>query len=319
MAAKKSPPAKYEQVLAEHRARLDRILDRRGAARLKDVYQSAAEAQARKVARSIGAKHAPFTIQGQQLALAQLKQGQAMLARRMAGELGDLTAEAQQEALGSLADDLRALDSTLAGAPLPIEEVARFQGIVGDQRSILRKMHEEGAASYSAAVVGAVEAALSKTLLQGGTTGEAIDAVMEVQDSEWWRAERIVRTETAFAYNAARADGIEEMTEVLPDIMQRWTELVSDDGQPMDDRVGKDSVALHGQVSEPGGRFVMPEDAEDETEEGQGKIAEDMLGRSWLHPPNRPNDRAVILPWRREWGIPGWLYEDGEKKWLVPA
>jgi hypothetical protein len=43
------------------------------------------------------------------------------------------------------------------------------------------------------------------------------------------------------------------------------------------------------------------------------KISPNMLGETWTNPPNRPNDRAVLQPWRPGWGW-GWELIDGMER-----
>jgi hypothetical protein len=105
---------------------------------------------------------------------------------------------------------------------------------------------------------------------------------------------------TAWAYNASQADMIDASTEELPDLMMRWSEHVDDlTGAPYDDRVAPDSIVMHGQVAAPGETFVMPEDA---------RVDSVRWGLRYAFPPNRPNDRATILPVRPAWGIPCWQW-----------
>src|SRR5262249_19093797 len=142
-------------------------------------------------------------------------------------------------------------------------------------------------------------------MAQGDSTEDAIDQLPDAADREWWQGERIVRTETAWAYNAATHDSIGSLVSELPDMRLRWTELVDDStGMPLDDRVAPDSLAMHGQVALPGMRFTMPADP---------RVDDSMWGKSWLFPPNRPNDRSRVLPWRPHWGIPGWQLVGGRR------
>jgi hypothetical protein len=93
----------------------------------------------------------------------------------------------------------------------------------------------------------------------------------------------------------------------MEDLMMRWTEHVDDeDGEPLDNRVGEDSIYMHGQLARPGGIFRMPPDAD---------VHESLLEGAWFHPPNRANDRGVLAPWRSHWGIPGWELLGGRKVW----
>lgn len=139
--------------------------------------------------------------------------------------------------------------------------------------------------------------------LEEMTQGEAESYFEDVVDSDRWRVERIIRTESSRSYNAARLSAIDEIRLEVPGLLKRWTERVSDvTGQPLDDRVGKDSLVLHSQVSE--GLFVMPSDP---------RAPSRMIGQSWRQPPNRPNDRAVILPWAPGWELPAYKIVGGER------
>ena len=109
----------------------------------------------------------------------------------------------------------------------------------------------------------------------------------------------------AFAYSATQADAMLEAREVLPDLMMRWTEHCDDDANatPLDDRVAEDSIALHGQITPPGGWFTMPDD--------DPEVPQSLQGKRWQFPPNRPNDRAVLAPWREGWGVPAYQWVGG--------
>lgn len=298
-------PALYEIVLAEHRRRLERLATRRAAGRLKDIYDRAQAELVRKVSRLGGGT--PFTAHTLNLMMAQVKAGQIRLAAQMAGELGDVSKDAQVEALGGVITDIKRMERKFAGTTpvLRIEEASRFAGVIDQRRTSLLKMHKTSMARYGSLLVGQMEDQLSLGLASGDSTDEAIGRIQKTAGNEWWQAERIVRTETAWAYNATNADGVKAVRKDVPDIWQRWTEHVSDDGTPLDDRVGEDSIVMHGQVAEPGGRFTMPVDP---------KVHASLWNKSWLHPPNRPNDRAVLVPWSPRWGAPGWELKGGARR-----
>jgi hypothetical protein len=302
--------AAYTKALTEHRARLDRLLDRRGIAPMKRLYDEAAAGMTKRLRQTMGRLPGSFTEHQHRLALAQLKQGQALISRRLAGELGDLTLEAQKESLRGLTANLTTLEKVFTGSEitLPVEEAARFAGVIDKRRTSLLKMHNESMGRYGARAVGDMENALALSLVSGEAPGEAIDRVQDVIDGEWWQAERIVRTETAWAYNATHRDGMVDAAEELDDLMMQWNEYVGPSGAPLDDRVGVDSLAMHGQVTEVDGEFTMPPAAPDGS-----PVSEGLVGESWEFPPNRPNDRAILAPWRPSWGIPGWQFKGGRR------
>jgi len=131
------------------------------------------------------------------------------------------------------------------------------------------------------------------------TKEEIARAVHAAAESHIWEVERVLRTEASIAYNTARRSTIMRMAARDPRVMMRWTELVDDrTGRPLDGRVAPDSLLMHGQVAPVGGLFVMPPGAKN-------------AGQTWAHPPNRPNDRAVLVPWVPGSGIPAWRIVNG--------
>lgn len=103
---------------------------------------------------------------------------------------------------------------------------------------------------------------------------EEIGEGLFVRHRGW--AERIVRTEGMSAMNAGALEEIVEQRTRFPDLGKKLVET-------FDKRTARDSYVAHGQVRAPGDYFT------------------DGAGRRYLHPPGRPNDRAVVIPWRAEW------------------
>jgi hypothetical protein len=128
---------------------------------------------------------------------------------------------------------------------------------------------------------------------------DAIERALEVHSGEYWRVVRVAKTEAAYAFNAAQDAAFSQAD--ITGLWKRWTERVNDQtGAPMDNRVGIDSIVMHGQLAVPGATFWMPPDP---------RAPAVMLGKRWAHPPNRPHDRSVITPWTRGCGVPGWQWD----------
>jgi hypothetical protein len=299
----------YNTVLNEHRKRLVRLSERRGVDRIKSLYDKAQSELESKIGRALGRPSQPFTAGVHKLMRAQVRQGQVEIASRMAEELGDVTKDTQVDALRSAAEDIAEIEDSFTGAEitLPTDEASRFWGVIDEGRSSLLKMHAKSMATYGAGMVAKMEEGLALSLATGETLGQAISRVQDTAEVSWVKGEQIVRTETAWAYNATHADAFEEFAEEMNDLMMRWTEFVDDDDfEPLDMRVGQDSIEMHGQLVKPGGVFRMPSDAD---------VHESLLDGAWFHPPNRPNDRAVLAPWRPHWGVPGYTLRGGIKSW----
>jgi hypothetical protein len=315
-----SKAREYHAVLGENRRRLNRLIDRRGVAPLKNLFARAHSEQTAKLRAVVRyGRGDTFTAHQARVVMAQIRQSEAVIAARLAGELGDISEEAQREALHGLVASLDRLDPQFKGsaAALQLEEASHFEGIIDKRRRSLLRMHRESMSRYGARLVGDMEGELAQSVIQNETPLQAIDRIQETAQNQWWQAERIVRSETAAAYNASHHDGIAEVAEEIEDLMMQWNEHCGDDGEPLDDRVAVDSLALHGQIAPVGGVFTCPSRAPVADSKGNTKVAEGMAGEEFEYPPNRPNDRSVLAPWRKSWGIPGWQWKNGRKVWLV--
>lgn len=307
-------PASHEifhQVVGEHQARLERIAERRGVSRLKRVYDEAHDEVQRKLRKLAQAgKGDTFTAHHKRVVMAQLIHGQAYVNARLGAELTDAAKEARHDVLRALAKDVGRLERKFTGhSPiLPIEDAARFAGVIDKRKTSLLTQHRASVDRYGSRVIAQMEDALAKSVISGESHGDAYDRLGDIVGGEFYQVERIARTELAWAANATAADGLHAVREVIPDMMIQWRELVSDTGQPLDDRVGIDSLALHGQVAVPGAMFTCPARAPDGEEVPEGLQYEEVA-----FPPNRPNDRSTLAPWRASWGIPGWRWVSGRR------
>lgn len=318
---KKPPqtPKAFVLAAATHRRKLEKVMTVNASTKLKKLYDEAQGHLVSRLAKTIRAgRKDTFTAHQQRVVLAQLKQGQAVIAKRLAGEMGPLSREAQEASLNGLKKDVAVLSKHFTGSEvtLPIEEASVFAGVIDDRATSMLRMHESSMLNYGRRIVTTVEKDLALTLLTGQSPSEAIDTIARRIGGEWWQGERIVRTETAYAFSATTADGIAASAKEIPDLMQRWEENCSDFGAPLDDRVAVDSIAMHGQVATAGGWFTMPPSAPFPDDKGKVEVPFSLIGMSWQYPPNRPQDRSVLMPWMKDWGVPGWLYVGGQRHWL---
>lgn len=306
--ARVNPSKDFVMALRAHRATLDRLLDRRSAKQLQKFYDTVQAELAAKLRRAVraGRKDTMTVLQMRQL-LAQVKDGQKQIVKSLASNMAPISLEAQVEGIRQTAKTLATLEKKFTGATLvlPLEEAGTFMGLVDQRTPSLVRANAASFARYGADLTGKIEKALALSLASGETPDGAIDRIESVANTEWWRAERIVRTEMAYAFNTAHVDSVAEAAKDLPDLYNRWTEYINDaTGQPLDDRVAPDSMVLHGQIALPGHSFVMPPDA---------RVSAKLWGKTYMCGPNRPNDRSVMLPWRSHWGIPAWEWRDGRR------
>lgn len=308
-----APPSKestkaFDAAVQMHRAALDRILDQRSVAGLRKFYDGAQAELARKLNTLIrtGRKETMTYMQLRQM-LEQVKIAQAEIAKQLASGLAPAAREAQTEGVRQVARTYVDLEQKFTGATitLPLEEAATFQGLIEKRSPSLIRSIDSSFKRYGAVVTSQIEKELALSLATGETPMDAIGRVERAASINWWRAERIVRTEMAGAFNSSHVASTEALAAEVDGVFLRWCEYVDDKtGRPLDARVAPDSLALHGQVVRPGERFVMPPDE---------RVSAKLWGKTYTQGPNRPNDRSVTMPWRAHWGTPGWQWKGGKR------
>jgi hypothetical protein len=193
--------------------------------------------------------------------------------------------------------------------PLALKESLMLErSAQGVESSILRRLASSGEAIEGAAevpspaklgilqrygvnTVGVFEKELQKGLIARKSWAEmradltAQSPFLQGAPAHW--AARIVRTEVMGAYNRASWESIREADDQLGDM----TKILS---ATFDERTGSDSFAVHGQIRRPEEAF-------------------EWWDGLYQHPPNRPNDREVVVPHRVSWVIPPTL------TWRTPA
>lgn len=185
--------------------------------------------------------------------------------------------------------------------PLQLDSQAMQDSIVRGTGASLLRQHQASVGRYSTAMiqdfervmrVGALEGlsqhqVISRLVSQGELGGINAQKLHETEPGyfpaptgyvvrRYW-AERIVRTETAYALNAANASTI--ATAKVTDFPDMQKKILAH----FDTRTAPDSIAVHGQIRPVEGLFA------------------DGAGRNYKHPPARPNDREVVIPWRPHW------------------
>ena len=302
--------------------RLERLIHQRGVVPVRRLIEQAMADLERKIV-GLGKPGETFTEVQRQAILAQYRALLVQLEPRMTRTLGEASREAQEQSIRDLVKLIAVGEAAFEGVvtPLPLEQAARMAGIIDRDRASLLRQHGVSVRTYGIQSIGEMETVLSQSFAQGMGYAETVSQVLDYVESTRYRAERIVRTEVSQAYNASHAAAIDDAAELVDGLMRRWTEFVSDQtGAPLDGRVANDSLVLHGQVCfrpegatfEPRttfllggtGGFTMPPDR---------RVNAKLWGRRYAHPPNRPNDRSRLVPWKPTWAVPAYMVVNGQR------
>ena len=294
----------YLSAVRAHRATLDRLLDRQGMVPLRRLYDQAQDALEREQRKFVAGAGALTPVMAQVL-LQRYRLAQQKLAVQLAKQLGRVMQDAQTEAVRQMARTLAKRELQFAGAAYvpDLEEPARMSRVIERRSGALAQVNAPAWERMAQATAAAASDELAIALVEDEDAEDAITRMRKKADDNFWAGARIIHTATARAFNGAAADSIDMAASALPLLQKRWCELVDDfTGEPFDDRVGQDSMVLHGQVVERSGQFVMPPDL---------RVSPKIWGQTYFCSPNRPNDRSVTMPWRPGMGLPSWTWRGG--------
>jgi hypothetical protein len=300
------------ETLRANREAASRIADRIGSNKTRAMLQ---RAESDLIGRLAQVRSGPGSFSEMQLK-ATLAQVRDVLRSIVLPGMRGLAVEGAEEAAASAARGtvsyLTAAEAAYAGvgaAPLALDEARVTDAAVeGARASVLRRLASSGKPSadptepshpaakgilqrYGMNVIGHFEDVLRIGLVTRAPL-ETVRANLIEQSpflkgapASW--AERIARTETIASYNRAGYEATREADEQLGDLVKILAAT-------FDNRTGGDSWGVHGEVRRPEEAFEYV----------------DYKGAHTLfqHPPNRPNDREIVVTHRISWPVPKYLW-----------
>lgn len=272
--------SKLQDLIDADRAEVERAVIRRGDRELAQLLaRSEADLRQRLAGLRQAGHGASWTAQDAEASLAQVRAVLALVAPEMVRLLarGGVTATGLGQA--SVIHVLRYFE---AGA-VPTRPLAVRAALALEHPRLLR--YEASVARYGTHTIGAI----GRQLQLGVLTGQTFDTMAKrlagsertpglIVEGQGW-ARRIVRTEAMAAYAEGAQAEMRAQDQARPGLKRRLVET-------FDRRTAPDSYAAHGEVRGLDESFV------------------DGAGRVYLLPPGRPNDRAVLIPYRDEWEGP---------------
>lgn len=289
-------PLTPEELLRRNRAAAQKAAEEVGVARLKKLLERSAADLAARLAKAEGLKGAgkdSFTAVQARAVLGQVQDVLRALKPGMKGVLVDQAIRASKVQTASVLRYLADAEKHFTGvaAPLPISDAAVYDHVrQGAESSVLRRILSDPANPaqpgvldrYGEQVIGDFEASLAQRVLAKKPWAEVRDDLVKsspfLQKAPAHWAERIVRTESMAASNRSSLEAIKVAETALGDVVK----IIS---ATFDNRTAADSYAVHGQIRRPEEPFQD-------------------WRHSYMHPPNRPNDREVVVPHRLSWPIP---------------
>jgi hypothetical protein len=295
------PQSGPEALVARARAEALGIADREGSRAIYRLLKDAESDLAYRLhnhPRLKGKGGESFTYAQMQLSLVQVRDVLSQLANRMGPEIARRAEAAAGRSGEQVAEYIATAEKHYKGVAtaLPIEEAALTDAAVaGTKASVLRRLMVEDPSGkgngilsrYGFATTQWFEKELSKGLATRKPMREIREALIEqspfLQQAPAHWAERVARTELHYAMNKGAHNAMDRAQEELGDMVRI---LVA----TFDNRTAGDSYNVHGEIRRMHEPFEF--------------VAYDGEHEHFMTPPNRPNDREVVIAHRTSWPIP---------------
>lgn len=283
----------FRSLIRLHRAQLAGLMEKRGVGRMRKLYSEAEQEVAAKLRSLIKrGRGDTFTAHHYRSVLLQVRDGVDQFERSLAEHLGRESRTAGMLAHRQLIKEVKVGTKAFAGHTpvLRAEQAAVAEGVYKQVEPSLIRRFAASARRYGPEVTRAVEHQMALSLTSGDTVADAVDRVQGAIADERWRAERIVRTEMSYSFGVTKQASMGVVAQEVPRLRKR---LVA----THDDRTGEDSIELDGQTVDWDKPFVWY--VKNSKGIPTGRVV------YYMQPPNRPNDREVVIPWRDGWGDVG--------------
>lgn len=178
------------------------------------------------------------------------------------------------------AKEVNAMEKLFMGASRPIDIDAVME--TTDPSNFLFNQFESSISTYNEQLRNGFQQSLTQALLQQKSWSQAVWDMEQVFGQTEYILARIVRTELHGIYSGAKFNGMLNIRDnYLPDMMKTLY-------HPMDSRTGEDSKKAASM------NLIVPLD-EPFRYSFKGKE------RVFFLPPDRPNDRSILIPYRRSY------------------
>lgn len=285
--------ALIRQLVDLHRRQIAGIVELRGVRRMGGIYEEARGELEQKLRRLVRAgKGQTFGAQHLRLILGQVTD----TVRGFEGDLQDhlvqtgrlaatVTPRQVAHMVGTVETQLGRMTPVIQSA-----QVAVVRGVYPSVAPTLLDRYRLHSKLYGPQAIASIKNGLAQMMIQGEDVDQAVTRVVSstgLFENQRWRAERIVRTETSWTIGVSRQRALEQLKPAVPQMMKR---LVA----THDDREGDDSKDLDGQTVPVDQPFIW------KVRDSRGALTGKVV--RYMQPPNRPNDREVVIPWVAAWG-----------------
>jgi len=236
-----------------------------------------------------------FTEQQLNITLVQVQASIETIKRDLKGQMRDSSEVLSTRGVSDLIREVERFSAKFEAAEQPININAILAA--SEAQNFLLNKHEASIDAYSEGLRSQITSNLVQSLASRETTQRSVSRIVgdigRFFIGEEWKIRRIARTELRNIYNFSKLKGLEQTRDqFIPDLKKSLM-------HPIDSRTGQDSVQLAflNPVVDIGEPFVF--NFTRRLQNGESRSER----REFMFPPDRPNDRGILVPYREEWGV----------------
>lgn len=203
--------------------------------------------------------------------------------RDLQSEMDSSAQGAAERGIDDLTTELQKYNKKFTGAVLPINIDA--VAVATDTKNFLFNQYDSSMENYTTLKRSQFARGLTESVIMEDSISDVISKINKTLMTDEWKAQQIVRTELHNIYSVGKLNAMGELWQNgegdIPDLKKGLF-------HPMDSRTGADSRYVNRL------ELVVPLDQ-------PFKYRWDGKVRTFMAPPDRPNDRAILIPFRSSW------------------
>lgn len=229
-----------------------------------------------------------FTAQRLRSTLIQVDEAVNAMNRAMTDDMRDSTKKTAVLGSEHLIRELNKYDTMFTGAATPININSAL--VAQDTSNLLVERYSASLDAYSADIRNNIYRGLSSMSIEGVTLSEATRRLGQFFQGEEWKLMRLARTELHNVYGLAKQRSLEGANEVVGNLQK--TLIHPMDSRTADDSKFADALNLIVDVDKPF-KYTFKR----RLKSGESRTTT----RIFMTPPDRPNDRSIMVPYKKEW------------------
>lgn len=221
-----------------------------------------------------------FTQQHLRIVLMQVEAVISALNSRMKDDMNSSIEILGERGVNDLVTEIDKFSKHFEGAEIPLNLDAI--AIAMESKNFLINKYQSSIDAYSQALRQQITQGVTNSMIMGDSLSDVVSDIGQFFIGEEWKIQRIARTELHGMYNLAKQQGMENVQEnYFPDLKKALF-------HPMDQRTGDDSK-LANRLN-----LVVSVDKPFKYKyKGQMRV--------YMTPPDRANDRSIMVPYREVW------------------